>query len=94
MSHKHMARGSKVAATLPAITAFAGKVRPAAIPTEARPFTSAPCTDQARARWSGKHRQRSERSIPDQDTQPTLHHAHSTPWTMCCMKEGAQLCAG
>ena len=31
MSHKHMARGSKVAATSPAITAFAGKVRPAAI---------------------------------------------------------------
>ena len=34
MSHKHMARGSKVAATLPAITAFAGKVRPAAISSD------------------------------------------------------------
>ena len=28
MSHEHMARGSKVSATLPVITAFAGKVRP------------------------------------------------------------------
>ena len=50
MSHECMARGSKVAATLPAITAFAGKVRPAAISSEACPFVSAHITHRARGR--------------------------------------------
>ena len=42
MSHECMARGSKVAVTLPVVTAVAIKVRPAAVSMEARPFTSAP----------------------------------------------------
>ena len=42
MSHECMARGSKVAATLPATTAFAGKVRPAAIPNLRRLARSPP----------------------------------------------------
>ena len=50
MSHKHMARGSKVAARLLAITAFAGKVRPAAIPSEACPLCPLHITHRARAR--------------------------------------------
>ena len=38
MNHECMARGSKVAALLPAITASAGKVRPAAMSSEACPL--------------------------------------------------------
>ena len=37
MSHERMARGSTVAATLPVVTAFAAKVRPAATSMETRP---------------------------------------------------------
>ena len=60
MSHECMARGSKVAASLLAITAFAGKVRPAAISSEACPLCPLHITHRARARWSGRHWQRSE----------------------------------
>ena len=58
MSHERMARGSTVAATLPVVTAFAAKVRPAATSMEARPFTSALRHSQPRARCSCRHRQR------------------------------------
>ena len=55
MSQDHMSRGSKVAALLPAITASAGKVRPAAISSEACPLCPLHITHHARARWSGRH---------------------------------------
>ena len=42
MCHKGGTRGSTAAVTLPAVTAVAGKVRPAAVSMEARPFTSDP----------------------------------------------------
>ncbi len=50
MSHKHMARGSNVTATLPVITTFASKVRPAAITSEACPLCPLHITHRARAR--------------------------------------------
>ena len=50
MSHECMARGSKVAATLPAITSSTGKVRPAAVSSDACPLCPLHITHRARAR--------------------------------------------
>ena len=49
MNHECMARGSKVAALLPAITASAGKVRPAAMSSEACPLCPLHITHRAGA---------------------------------------------
>ena len=50
MSHKGMARGSKVAATLPVVTGFATKLRLAAISSEACPLCPLHITHRAWAR--------------------------------------------
>ena len=57
MCHERMARGSTVAATLPVVTAFAGKVRPAATSMKTRQCTSALQHSPRRARCSCRHRQ-------------------------------------
>ena len=58
MSHERMACGSTVAATLPVVTAFAAKVRPAANSMETHPFTSALRRSPCRTRCSCRHWQR------------------------------------